>query len=130
MRFDNCITFIKKSKGYWLKLGFIQKKCISILLYTGLCSQDAFLYTGRNFTTYDFEITQGLTNHKIEGGSGAFYEVGITFGLDNWIEGLSYAPSLTLNQHNASGGDLTSAYRIKVKTKDSKQTNTYKIIKL
>ena len=84
---------------------------ISILLTTGLCAQDAFLSTGRNFTTYDFENSQGLSNDKIEGGSGAFYEVGVDFNLDKWIEGLSYAPSLTLNQYNASGGDLTSAYR-------------------
>lgn len=76
-----------------------------------LSAQDAFLSMGRNFTTYNFENSEGLSNDKIEGGSGAFYEVGVAFDLDNWIEGLSYAPSITLNQYNASGGDLASAYR-------------------
>lgn len=76
-----------------------------------LSAQDAFLSMGSNFTTYDFENSEGLSNDKIEGSSGAFYEVGIAFDLDNWIQGLSYAPSITLNQYNASGGDLASAYR-------------------
>ncbi|WP_335974151.1 hypothetical protein [Gaetbulibacter jejuensis] len=85
---------------------------ITLLLFTvNLSAQDAFLSMGRNFTTYDFENSEGLSNDKIEGGSGAFYEAGVAFDLDNWIKGLSYAPSITLNQYNASGGDLASAYR-------------------
>jgi len=69
--------------------------------------QEVYLNVGRNFTTYDYTNTQGDENPNIESSSGNFYEVGYIFPIDNKFK---FSTGLTLDQFNATGGNLVNNY--------------------
>ena len=69
--------------------------------------QEVYLNVGRNFTTYDYTNTQGDENPNIESSSGNFYEVGYIFPIDYKFK---FSTSLTLDQLNATGGNLVNNY--------------------
>jgi hypothetical protein len=69
--------------------------------------QEVYLNVGRNFTTYDYTNTQGDENPNIESSSGNFYEVGYIFPIDYKFK---FSTSLTLDQFNATGGNLVNNY--------------------
>lgn len=69
--------------------------------------QEVYLNVGRNFTTYDYTNTLGDENPNIEPSSGNFYEVGYIFPIDNKFK---FSTSLTLDQFNATGGNLVNNY--------------------
>ena len=70
-------------------------------------AQEVYLNVGRNFTTYDYTNSQGASNPNIESSSGASYEVGYIFSLGNK---LGIAAGITLDQYNATGGDMVNNY--------------------
>ena len=72
-------------------------------------SQEAFLNLGRNFTTYDYTNSQLESNPNLESSSGASYELGYIFNsvLGNKVD---IATSLTLDQFNATGGNMVNNY--------------------
>ena len=72
-------------------------------------AQDVFLNLGRNFTTYDYTNSQLESNPNLESSSGASYELGYNFTsiLGNKFD---IATSLTLDQYNATGGNLVNNY--------------------
>jgi len=69
--------------------------------------QEVYLNVGRNFTTYDYTNTLGDENPNIESSSGNFYEVGYIFPIDDKFK---FSTSLTLDQLNATGGNLVNNY--------------------
>ena len=69
--------------------------------------QEVYLNVGRNFTTYDYTNTLGGENPNIESSSGNFYEVGYIFPIDYKFK---FSTSLTLDQFNATGGNLVNNY--------------------
>jgi len=73
-------------------------------------AQEAFVSFGRNFTTYNFTNSMGEENPNISPSSGNAYEIGVGITLENWLDGLSYVPSLALNQYNATGGNFVNNY--------------------
>jgi len=72
-------------------------------------AQDVFLNLGRNFTTYDYTNSQLESNPNLESSSGASYELGYNF---NSMLGDKFdiATSFTLDQYNATGGNLVNNY--------------------
>lgn len=77
-------------------------------------SQEFFLKTGRNFTTYNYKNSLGKTVSGLERSSGSNYEFGVEFFLDgadsNTESKFSYSASLVLNQFNAKGGNVNNTY--------------------
>ena len=69
--------------------------------------QEVYLNVGRNFTTYDYTNTLGDENPNIESSSGNFYEVGYIFPIDDKFK---FSTRLTLDQLNATGGNLVNNY--------------------
>ena len=82
--------------------------CMLIVLALNFTySQEAYFSMGRNFTTYDYTNSEGNSNDNIEGSSGAAYELGYVFSLG---DKLGLAAGLTLNEFNATGGNLVNNY--------------------
>ena len=74
-----------------------------------LPAQEMFFNIGRNFTNYDYTNSQSESNPNIESSSGSSYELGYNFisALGNKFDvGLS----CTLDQYNATGGNLVNDY--------------------
>ena len=70
-------------------------------------AQEVYLNVGRNFTTYDYTNSQGDSNPNVESSSGASYEVGYIFSLGDKF---GVAAGLTLDQFNATGGNMVNNY--------------------
>ena len=70
-------------------------------------AQEVYLNVGRNFTTYDYTNSQGEENPNIESSSGASYEVGYIFPM---VDKFGIAAGLTLDQYNATGGNMVNNY--------------------
>ena len=91
------------------------KKCLLFLLVsTGyfVQAQELFLSTGKNFTTYNYKNSQGVTNSNLRSGEGSFYQLGMDFKLSKTADSdkLTYAVSVVYNQFNAIGGTSTDDY--------------------
>lgn len=91
------------------------KKCLLFLLVsTGyfVQAQELFLSTGKNFTTYNYKNSQGVTNSNLRSGEGSFYQLGMDFKLSKTADSdkLTYAVSVVYNQFNAVGGTTTDNY--------------------
>ena len=71
-------------------------------------AQEVYLNVGRNFTTYDYKNSQGASNPNIESSNGASYELGYIFS--NSDTRFKLAGGVTLDQFNATGGDMVSNY--------------------
>ena len=78
-----------------------------LFMFISAQSQELFLSTGRNFTTYDYKNDDGETNPNIKGSSASFYELGYVFSIN---EKVALAASLTLNGFDATGGDYVNNY--------------------
>lgn len=87
------------------------KYTLSFILFcffvNGSFSQEIYFNVGRNFTTYDYTNSQGEDNPNINSSSGSAYEVGYIFPIGNK---LGLAAALTLDEFNATGGNLASNY--------------------
>ena len=70
-------------------------------------AQEVYLNVGRNFTTYDYTNSQGDSNPNVESSSGSSYEVGYIFSLG---DKLGIAAGVTLDQFNATGGNMVNNY--------------------
>jgi opacity protein-like surface antigen len=70
-------------------------------------AQEVYLNVGRNFTTYDYTNSQGDSNPNVESSSGASFEVGYIFSLGDKF---GIAAGLTLDQFNATGGNMVNNY--------------------
>ena len=83
------------------------KKLLLLTLIIGslhnLHSQEIYLYSGKNYTQYDFKDNTGTSNPSLQTGSGNFYEMGYAMPLGN--EKINYAIGLNLNEYNALGGN-------------------------
>lgn len=79
----------------------------SVLCFQFGFSQEIFLNTGKNFTSYDYKNSTGKTNSDIKSSSGSTYELGYEYELNDKI---SYLGSLTWNQYNAKGANRVDRY--------------------
>ena len=70
-------------------------------------AQEVYLNVGRNFTTYDYTNSQGNSNPNVESSSGASYGVGYIFPMGDKF---GIAAGLTLDQFNATGGNMVNNY--------------------
>lgn len=91
------------------------KKYLLFLLVSSGCfvqAQELFLSTGKNYTTYHYKNSLGVTNSNIRSGEGSFYQLGMDFKLSKTSDPdkLTYAVSLVYNQFNAIGGTSTDNY--------------------
>ena len=88
------------------------KKLLLLTLIIGslhnLHSQEIYLYSGKNYTQYDFKDNTGTSNPSLQTGSGNFYEMGYAMPLGN--EKINYAIGLNLNEYNALGGNTFNSY--------------------
>jgi hypothetical protein len=77
--------------------------------YNVLSAQKVYLNVGRNFTTYDYTNSELNANSNIESSIGASYEMGY---IANSVLGykVDVAAGLTLDQYNASGGNMVYNY--------------------
>lgn len=79
----------------------------SVLCFQFGFSQEIYLKTGKNFTSYDYKNSMGKTNSDIKSSSGSTYELGYEYELNDKI---SYLGSLTWNQYNAKGANRVDRY--------------------
>jgi hypothetical protein len=91
------------------------KKCLLFLLVSSGCfvqAQELFFSTGKNFTTYNYKNSLGITNSNLRSGEGSFYQLGMDIKLSKSVDPkkLTYAVSLVYNQFNAIGGTSTDNY--------------------
>ena len=91
------------------------KKCFfSLLLFSGcyMQAQELFVTSGKNFTTYNYKNSLGISNPNIRSGEGSFYQFGMDFKLNKSATSskFSYAVSLVYNQFNAVGGTSSANY--------------------
>ena len=72
-------------------------------------SQDLFLKTGKNFTTYNYSSTAQPLAIDLNAGNGQFYELGMgkLFKGSNTI---GYNTSLSINEYNASAMSVSNFY--------------------
>jgi hypothetical protein len=77
--------------------------------YNVLSAQVVYLNIGRNFTTYDYTDSQLNDNSNLESSSGGSYEMGY---IANSVLGdkVDIAAGLTLDQYNATGGNMVNNY--------------------
>lgn len=89
------------------------KKTFMILLFVcmvySIQAQEVYLYSGKNFTTYDFKNSSGNSNPNLKNGTGAFYEVGYNKKIKQ--NRLSYSLAIALNEYNNSGVNTVSNYQ-------------------
>lgn len=91
------------------------KKYLLFLLVSSGCfvqAQELFISSGKNFTTYNYKNSLGISNPNLRSGEGNFYQLGIDFKLNKSADSnkFSYAVSLVYNQFNAVGGSSTANY--------------------
>ena len=83
-----------------------------VLIALGLnviSAQNVFFNNGLNFTTYDYDISQSENNSNIKSSSGHSYEVGYTF-ISGLGKKVNVEAALTLDQYNATGGNIVNNY--------------------
>jgi len=78
-----------------------------VLSIQNIHSQEIYLQTGKNITSYDYKSDTNSAP-SLQAGTGNFYEVGYKMTLNN--EKLKYAIGLNFNEYNAIGGDASSSY--------------------
>jgi hypothetical protein len=78
-----------------------------VLSFQNIHSQEIYLQTGKNITSYDYKSDTNSAP-SLQAGTGNFYEVGYKMTLNN--EKLKYAIGLNFNEYNAIGGDAVSSY--------------------
>lgn len=79
----------------------------SVLCFQFGFSQEIYLKTGKNFTSYDYKDSMGKTNSDIKSSSGSIYELGYEHGINDRV---FYSGSLTWNQYNAKGANRVNRY--------------------
>lgn len=85
-----------------------------LILIVGMClfqsahSQEVFFSAGKNFTTYNYKNSSGVSNPNLKSGTGNFYELGYIQPLEN--DKLSYSIGLALNEYNSVGGNSANSY--------------------
>ena len=79
----------------------------SVLCFQFGFSQEIYLKTGKNFTSYDYKDSTVKTNSDIKSISGSTYELGYQYGINDRV---FYSGSLTWNQYNAKGSNGVSLY--------------------
>jgi hypothetical protein len=72
-------------------------------------AQKVFLNNGINFTTYDYNNSQSENNPDIESSSGSSYEIGYTI-ISALGKKVDIAAAMTLDQYNATGGNMVNNY--------------------
>ena len=70
-------------------------------------AQEAYFSVGKNFTTYNYTNSLGVSNANVSPGSGNYYEVGYVLTLDKQF---SIGSAVTLNEYNATGGNSLNNY--------------------
>ena len=97
------------------------KRLIIIILLgcsSFLFSQNIFLNTGVNLTTYDYKNSSGGSSENVLSSNGMFYELGYSVPLDfskrsrGWgrYSRMQFETSFTLNDYNATGGNSLDNY--------------------
>ena len=89
------------------------KKIISLFLiisFNNINSQEINVVTGINFTTYDYTFSSPEGNSNLNGSTGSYFELNYSDVPFNRIRNLQYLIGITLNQFNATGGDLINNY--------------------
>lgn len=97
---------------------------LTILFCTNAFGQDVFFKAGKNFTTYDYQNTEGLKGFELNPRTGSSYEIGLGFPIslgakktyskngkvrDGRIR-LRNETSFMVNDFNAHGGDMNNIY--------------------
>lgn len=97
-------------------------KRLIIIIFLGcssfLFSQNIFLNTGVNLTTYDYKNSNGGSSENVLSSNGMFYELGYSVPLDfsrrsrGWgrYSRMQFETSFTLNDYNATGGNSLDNY--------------------
>ena len=97
-------------------------KRLIIIIFLGcssfLFSQNIFLNTGVNLTTYDYKNSSGGSSENVLSSNGMFYELGYSVPLDfsrrsrGWgrYSRMQFKTSFTLNDYNATGGNSLDNY--------------------
>ena len=97
-------------------------KRLIIVIFFGwssfLFSQNIFLNTGVNLTTYDYKNSSGGSSENGLSSNGMFYEWGYSIPLDfskrsrGWgrYSRMQFKTSFTLNDYNATGGNSLDNY--------------------
>lgn len=72
-----------------------------------MSSQELFLLSGKNLTSYDYKTSSGVTNLVLKSKTGSNYELGYEHVFN---EKVSYITSITLNQFNSFSINEAKSY--------------------
>lgn len=72
-----------------------------------MSSQELFLLSGKNLTSYDYKTSSGVTNLVLKSKTGSNYELGYEYVFN---EKISYITSITLNQFNSLSTNEAKSY--------------------
>ncbi|MGY8866055.1 MAG: hypothetical protein ACKVJK_10525 [Methylophagaceae bacterium] len=82
---------------------------IAFFSISNLYAQDIFIGTGKNFTSYDYAVSDlSVSTPDYRSVSGSFYEIG--YSPNDPDKNLSYLVSLTYNEFNAAASKDLSSY--------------------
>lgn len=81
---------------------------VMLIVSCQLFSQEIFLKTGNNFTKYNYKNGFVQSDPDLQSGTGNFYEIGFSKPLPN--KHMLYSYGLSLNEYNASGGNVANFY--------------------
>jgi hypothetical protein len=77
------------------------------LTFQWMCSQEFFLVSGKNLTSYDYKWLTSGAGFNLESKIGSYYEVGYEYYFN---EKISYVTSMTLNQFNSFSTNEVKSY--------------------
>lgn len=113
------------------------KKNLLVLLFlftVGIIkAQEIYLFTGKNYTTFNLRNEGQSANPFDKRGSGSSYELGVSIPIPvshlAFDNPLNYNLGLTLNQYNAEAGNIANTYEWKTEYVGIQNSVGYSFIK-
>ncbi len=99
------------------------------LFQTLLFGQEIYLYTGKNFTNFEYKSTSSSSNVNLHSDSGSYYAIGFRFPFKEENDRFYYEVELNLNQYNAVGDDSIRAYSWQTDYFGGKYNALYAVLK-
>ncbi len=112
-----------------------KNQLVLLFLFTigSIQSQEIYLFTGKNYTTYKLRNEGESANPFDKSGSGSSYEIGVSLPIPvsrlAFDNPLNYNLGLTLNQYNAEAGNIANLYEWKTEYVGLQNSIVYSFIK-
>lgn len=112
-----------------------KNQLVLLFLFTigSIQSQEIYLFTGKNYTTYKLRNEGESANPFDKSGSGSSYEIGVSLPIPvsrlAFDNPLNYNLGLTLNQYNSEAGNIANLYEWKTEYVGLQNSIAYSFVK-